>query len=1013
VSRALAALVWNVIALGGLAVAGASAIPLGDVDRSAGQGAGSMAAFSAGIVMTKTVGTQAGECAATEAITVPPKASVTYCYRATNTGDITFTFHRLTDEGWLYTSTAILTPGASMIATQTLSLTQTTNSVAEWEATDGSYPNTVRSSSAALVTVVTPSIALRKTVGQVSGECGVSQAITVPTGAEVTYCYQVTNTSPFSLARHSLVDSELGLLMDGEERELGPGQGLVVTQAVVLSATTVNTATWTAQDVLSNTATAGDVATVTVVAPSIALRKTVGRASGECAASEVITVAADTRVSYCYVLTNTGLFSLTRHSLVDNELGLLLDGEERELGPGQSIVVTRAVVLSVTTVNTATWTARDVLSNTATATDTATVVVYKTPPTVQTRLPEKGAFIYKKGQTTVSGYAWAGEVPPPFPPDPELTYSRIGAYSYYVRWSMPDSAEYDYWLYEATRPDFSDGQLVGGLPTHELSTAVSKPTGEAGTYYYRVKASSVTLAYPSRWSDAIAVGVPIPLARRVAAAQVAAGEALTVQVSIQPAGVAADDWHAATVTAATWGGWDWSYTWSLPEEYETPYVIRARAMDEYGNVGAVDAITVTLQNKDYLAYLPFITKRWPPVPYAPVLAEISNPEQAEHYALSWSYLGTAVPVLTYTVQESPQLSFAQAVNYYPGHSLSQTVQDKLPGIYYYRVRGHNAYGPGEWSNVVSTTVLPAAPLLNPIDNPGGLPDYLVAWTGALGVTSYVLQEAPTSHFTSTRDLYSGPALSYTVSGKTSGVYFYRVKSVYDAPFLSGALSSEWSNVVSATVVTFHDDFDDPSVGWAVRRTSAPSILSTTVTYQDGRLVTRLNDKYDFSLISPMREAPTPPYRIRIKTRVAHLANQTAYGIVFGGNGGTACPVDRSNGGDPQGCFYHYYRLIVVWSGDYLQCAVKRIDYHDGEDKGKARGVALMDYTWLHSWTSYDDWNTWEIRVKDTGFSLYVNEHKLFETSDSSYVHEPYYGLFLSTDEHQPAVFEHEYFYIDH
>ncbi|MBN1889834.1 MAG: hypothetical protein JW850_17695, partial [Thermoflexales bacterium] len=442
------------------------------------------------------------------------------------------------------------------------------------------------------------------------------------------------------------------------------------------------------------------------------------------------------------------------------------------------------------------------------------------------------------------------------------------------------------------------------------------------------------------------------------------------------------------------------------------YVIRARAMDEFGNVGAVDAVTVTLQNKDYFAYLPVVTKRWPPVPYPPALADISNPEQAEHYVLNWSYLGTAVPVLTYTLQESNQLSFAQTVNYYPGHSLSQTIQDRLPGIYYYRVRGHNSYGPGEWSNVVSTTVLPDAPLLSPIDNPAGLADYLVAWTGARGVTAYVLQEAPTSHFTSTLELYSGPALSYTVWGKASGVYFYRVKSVYDAPFLSGALSSAWSNVVSTTVVTFHDDFDDPSTDWAVRRTSAPSVLSTTVSYQGGRLVTRLNDRYDFSIISPMRQAPAPPYTIRIKTRLVYPAYQAAYGIIFGGNTGSICPTDRSNGGDPQGCFYHYYRLNVVWSGDYLQCSVKRIDSHEAE-KGKANGVELMDYTWLHKWTTHDDWNTWEIRVKDTGFSLYVNDLKLFETVDSSYVHEPLFGLFLSTGEFNPAIFEHEYFYIDH
>ena len=49
------------------------------------------------ISLTKTVGTQAGVCANTSAITVAPGTTVYYCYTVTNTGTVAFDLHTLTD----------------------------------------------------------------------------------------------------------------------------------------------------------------------------------------------------------------------------------------------------------------------------------------------------------------------------------------------------------------------------------------------------------------------------------------------------------------------------------------------------------------------------------------------------------------------------------------------------------------------------------------------------------------------------------------------------------------------------------------------------------------------------------------------------------------------------------------------------------------------------------------------------------------------------------------------------
>jgi len=350
-------------------------------------------------------------------------------------------------------------------------------------------------------------------------------------------------------------------------------------------------------------------------------------------------------------------------------------------------------------------------------------------------------------------------------------------------------------------------------------------------------------------------------------------------------------------------------------ESSRTYYIALSALDERNEGQLSDEVDAHIGS--YLMYLPLITRRWPPIPYAPVLDEIENADGDGNYTVSWSYGYTGPSVDTYTLQEAADENFTDPTEYYPGTGTSQEVTGKDPGTYYYRVRGHNSYGAGEWSNTRSVTVLSL----------------------------------------------------------------------------------------------LHDDFDDPSTGWATRRTSSPDLGLINAIYSGGRLMTRVDDRFDFGIFSPMLQVPATPYSIRMRTRIVHRANEVSYGIVFGGNGGTPCPVDRSSAGDANGCFFHYYRLNVIWGGDYLKYQVKRIGYHE-EEKGKARGVELLPWTNIADVTSHDDWNNWEIKVYDDGFAVYVNNHLLGWTDDTTYIHEPYCGILTSTGEYNSASFEHEYFYVD-
>ncbi len=114
---------------------------------------------------------------------------------------------------------------------------------------------------------------------------------------------------------------------------------------------------------------------------SISLNKTVGTDPSVCAATDsVLLPPGGGDVTYCYTVTNTGLNDLTAHTLIDDQLGVILNNFAYTLVPGASAFITQTATITTTTVNVAEWTASDG-GNSVSATDDATV-------TVQTYLPE-------------------------------------------------------------------------------------------------------------------------------------------------------------------------------------------------------------------------------------------------------------------------------------------------------------------------------------------------------------------------------------------------------------------------------------------------------------------------------------------------------------------------------------------------------------------------------------------------------------------------------------------------
>lgn len=216
-------------------------------------------------------------------------------------------------------------------------------------------------------------IALVKTVGLDANACATTQVITVPVGTQVTYCYRVENTGDENLVSHSLSDDQLGIILNQFSYTLVPGASVFLTQTAQIQSETTNIATWTAETDVGRTATSTDSATVNILNPSLVLAKTVGLDPNVCAATTRIRVAPGTPVTYCYRVENTGAMNLVSHTLVDDQLGTILNDFAYTLTPSASVFLTQTATINGVVANTATWSAATSLGAEASGTAQATV----------------------------------------------------------------------------------------------------------------------------------------------------------------------------------------------------------------------------------------------------------------------------------------------------------------------------------------------------------------------------------------------------------------------------------------------------------------------------------------------------------------------------------------------------------------------------------------------------------------------------------------------------------------
>lgn len=445
-------------------------------------------------------------------------------------------------------------------------------------------------------------------------------------------------------------------------------------------------------------------------------------------------------VAYTVVLHNSNLVSATTAIVVNDPLTPQLSyvsfsartipegaGSGYPSGGGvqfevKSIAAGGTVTLSFQATVATTVVPGDVITNTATITENgesftrAVAVTIEDYPSAQITEPWNNQLFTNRGVFTIKGRAWNGDNPG-FPKPPVLSSIVNGGTSdYAVVWSaVPDA--FVYVLQESTSPYFTqirNQYSVSGVTSKYIE---GQPNG---VYYYRVKVRILlnSALVDSLWSgiQSATVGATGLLAKLPSAEQSIAPLAVTavptVEINIKKVGgTSLDNWLPVTTIAPDANGnwWNWTYAWTLPTENDAQYTIQVRAKGPsgYADPTKIHTITVNVNNGIRYVYLPLVMKRYPPVPYAPVLNVASNNTYGT-YQLSWVYSPADDPFkpTSYTFQEATESSFTTPTlnETWPSATLSRSFAGKVVGTYYYRVRGNNAYGAGPWSNVQTIVV---------------------------------------------------------------------------------------------------------------------------------------------------------------------------------------------------------------------------------------------------------------------------------------------------------------------
>ena len=134
----------------------------------------------------------------------------------------------------------------------------------------------------------------------------------------------------------------------------------------------------------------------------------------------------------------------------------------------------------------------------------------------------------------------------------------------------------------------------------------------------------------------------------------------------------------------------------------------------------------------------------------------------------------------YVLERATDDSFDEAQEVYRGTDCEYQESGLAPGVYYYRLKGENSCGAGQWTSgpaVIVGCLLPAAPSTLTVPSVNRTGSFVVTWSEVVSADTYNLERAENELFTDSVTAYSGSDLSHTETGLANGIYYYRVRAV--------------------------------------------------------------------------------------------------------------------------------------------------------------------------------------------------------------------------------------------
>ncbi|MHC4597834.1 MAG: fibronectin type III domain-containing protein [Planctomycetota bacterium] len=280
-------------------------------------------------------------------------------------------------------------------------------------------------------------------------------------------------------------------------------------------------------------------------------------------------------------------------------------------------------------------------------------------------------------------------------------------------------------------------------------------------------------------------------------------------------------------------------------------------------------------------------------PEAPGSLTVPAQSHTGQFRVDWS---SSVGAVKYELQEFTAEGFSTPYRVYYGSNLTFNVTGKTAGRYFYRVRAENGAGFSGWEfSSNGCSIVPPPPpdslSVDPVSRDGKIQ---TSWAVVDGATAYELQEDRSSTFdVSPVSVFLGNGTSHLVIGKTSGTYYYRVRSI------NGAGAGAWRTAPNGCQIA--PPYAPTNV--VVPSTNATGSFLVTWDTIDGALFYEVEEDTDPAFSAPAlvydgpiaalsrRGVPDGTYSYRVRAgNGAGVSDWTA--------GGNACVVARALPGPP-------------------------------------------------------------------------------------------------------------------